>query len=96
MQLTNLALVLLYQRLIFLGINGLVLAWLLKVLVMDPSSDVGGLFGVVVVACLLLYAFYFALVVRYCQPSEPETRGHKVKFLLFTMLPFLVLWGCTA
>jgi hypothetical protein len=86
---------LLYQRLTFLGINGLVLAWLLKVLVMDPSSDVGGLFAVGVVVGLLLYAFYFALVVRYCQPSDPETRGDKVKFFLFAVMPFLALWGCT-
>jgi hypothetical protein len=86
---------LLYQRLTFLGINGLVLAWLLQVLVLDSSSDVGGLFAGVVVVCLLLYAFYFALVVRYCQPSDPETRGDKVKFILFAVLPFLALWGCT-
>ena len=81
-----------YQRLTFLGINGLVLVWLLKVLVLDPSSDVSGLFAVAVVVCLLLYAFYFALVVRFCQPSEPETRGDKVKFLLFAVLPFLALY----
>jgi hypothetical protein len=84
-----------YQRFTFFAINGVVLAWLLKVLVRDPSTNAAGLLGVVVVGFLLLYALYFALVVRYSHQQGPALRGDRVKFLLFALLPFLALWCFT-
>ena len=84
-----------YQRFIFLIINGVVLAWLLKVFIWDSSSDAVGLLSVIVIGCLLLYAFYFAIVVHYSNRKESEARGDKAKFLLFALLPFLALWGFT-
>jgi hypothetical protein len=85
-----------YQRLTFFVINGAVLGWLLKVLVGDESSDSVGLFAVAVVGFLLLYAGYFAILVRVCRQQEPTTWGGQVTFLLGAVLPFFAVWRITS
>jgi hypothetical protein len=84
-----------YQRLLFFVINGAVLGWLLKVMVVDETSDSVGLFSVAVVGFLLLYAGYFAVLVRVCRQREPTTWGGQVTFLLGAVLPFLAVWRLT-
>ncbi|SFQ78865.1 hypothetical protein [Hymenobacter arizonensis] len=85
-----------YQRLTFFVINGAVLGWLLKVLVVDESSDSVGLFGVAVVGFLLLYAGYFAMLVRVCRHRELTTWGGQVTFLLGAVLPILAVRRLTS
>jgi hypothetical protein len=87
---------LLYQRLIFFVINGVVLGWLLKVMFVDEASDSVGLFNVAVVGFLLLYASYFAVLVRVCRHRVPTTWGGQATFLLGAVLPFLAVWRLTS
>jgi ABC-type multidrug transport system permease subunit len=88
--------VLLYQRLTFYFINGVVLAWLFKVMVTDESSDAVGLLTLLVMIVLALYAFYFTCIVHYSHRWEPEDSAGKVKFLLLALWPFLALSGFLA
>jgi hypothetical protein len=84
-----------YRRLTFVLINALVLAWLFKVQLWD-EGDGAGLFIVVMVAFLLLYAGYYVALAHYYRQPAPEGLLDKGMFLLLALLPFVALWYCTA
>ncbi|MBF9221579.1 hypothetical protein [Hymenobacter ruricola] len=71
-------------------------AWLVEVGLLDESSDAVGLFTLVTLCLLGVYDGYAWVLYQWFKPQKPGSYATETQFVLFLVLPFVLLWGLTS
>ena len=86
---------LIFRRSLIIIIDLIILLWLLKVLLLDKSSDVVGLFVVLTIAFLLLYNAYAYLIYKIYFRQMRNNFFIEALYVFLLILPILLLWRYT-
>jgi hypothetical protein len=86
---------LIFRKSIIIIIDLIILLWLLKVILLDKSSDVVGLFTVLTIIFLLLYNAYAYLVYKVYFRKARNNFFTEALYVFLLIVPIILLWRYT-